>query len=390
MGLGDWFRGFLFKDGSLSLTDCSVDIFVEAYYKKLAVETCIDLIANTLSSCEFQTFEKGEETRKNNYYLFNVSPNQNQNASEFIHSLVNHLFTDNECLVIMQDDQLYVADSYSTIEYAMKENYYKNVQVGNFSFNKTFAESEVLHFKLNDKNILSTINSLYDSYGKVLSSAIDIYKRTNAKRFIVKGKFLKSHNEKEQQAANDLFNKQFKSWLEADKAGSMMHLGENLALEDYSGNGKTGSNLTSSRDIKALIDDIFDFVAMGFHVPKAMLKGDLADIEKQTDNFLMFCIRPVANLLNAEFNRKIFTKDEYLARTYIKIDTSKIKILDVVNLATAADKFFSIGVNSINDNLRMLGRESLNEEWADKRFVTKNYQEVDSVEESTSKGGEEK
>lgn len=389
MGLTDWLRGFLFKEDG-TLAECSFDIVTEVYYKKLAIETCIDLIANTLSSCEFQTFEKGVETRKNNYYLFNVSPNQNQNASEFIHSLVNHLCMDNECLVIMQDGFLYVAEDYTTTEYAMKENSYKDVRVGDFKFNKIFYESEVLHFKLNDRNILSTINNLYDSYGKILSSAIDIYKRTNAKRFLVKGKFLKSHNDNEQQAANELFNRQFKAWLEADKAGAMMHIGENITLEDMSGSGKNGSNLANSRDIKALIDDVFDFVAMGFHVPKSMLKGDLADIEKQTDNFLMFCIRPIANLLNAEFNRKIFTKDEYLARTYIKIDTSKIKILDVVNLATAADKFFSIGVNSINDNLRMLGRESLNEEWADKRFVTKNYQEVDSVEESTSKGGEEK
>lgn len=385
MGLTDWFRGFLFKEDG-TLAECSFDIVTEAFYKKLAIETCIDLIANTLSSCEFQTFEKGIETRRNNYYLFNVSPNQNQNASEFIHSLVNHLCMDNECLVIMQDGLLYVADDYTTTEYAMKENSYKDVEVGNLKFNKTFYESEVLHFKLNDRNILSTINSLYDSYGKVLSSAIDIYKRTNAKRFLVKGKFLKSHNENEQQAANDLFNKQFKNWLEADKAGAMMHIGDNITLEDMSGSGKNGSNIATSRDIKALIDDIFDFVAMGFHVPKSMLKGDLADIEKQTDNFIMFCIKPIANLLNAEFNRKIFKKDDYLERTYLKIDTSKIKILDVVNVATAADKLFAIGVNTINDNLRMLGREPIDDEMADERFVTKNYSVLDNIEDV--KGGE--
>lgn len=386
MGWTDMFKGLLFKDGTLTGYEISLDIILEYQYKKLAVETCIDLIANAISTCEFQTFEKGVQVRMNNYYLFNVSPNQNQNSSEFLHKLVHHLCYDNECLVIMQDGMLYVADDYETVEYAMKENYYKNVQVGEFTFNKTFKESEVLHFKLSDENIRKVIDLLYESYGKILSSAMGIYKRANAKRFLVKGKFLKSHNEKEQEAANELFNRQFKAWLEADKAGAMMHIGDNIDLEDMSGNGKGGNPVANSRDIRALVDDIFDFTALGFHVPKALLKGDLADIEKQVDSFLMFCIKPIANLLNAEFNRKIYKKEEYLKRSYIKIDTSKIKILDIVNLATAADKFFAIGVNSINDNLELLGREPLNEEWADKRFVTKNYQMVEDVE--NLKGGE--
>lgn len=386
MGWTDMFKGLLFKDGTLTGYEISLDIILEYQYKKLAVETCIDLIANAISTCEFQTFEKGVQVRKNNYYLFNVSPNQNQNSSEFLHKLVHHLCYHNECLVIMQDGMLYVADDYETVEYAMKENYYKNVQVGEFTFNKTFKESEVLHFKLSDENIRKVIDLLYESYGKILSSAMGIYKRANAKRFLVKGKFLKSHNEKEQEAANELFNRQFKAWLEADKAGAMMHIGDNVALEDMSGNGKGGNPVANSRDIRALVDDIFDFTALGFHVPKALLKGDLADIEKQVDSFLMFCIKPIANLLNAEFNRKIFEKEEYLQRSYIKIDTSKIKILDIVNLATAADKFFAIGVNSINDNLELLGREPLNEDWADKRFVTKNYQMVEDVE--SLEGGE--
>jgi HK97 family phage portal protein len=383
LGFRDWVAGFLFKDGTL--TEYSFEIVVEAYYKKLAVETCIDLIANTISSCEFQTFEKGVETRKNNYYLFNVSPNQNQNASEFIHSLVNHLYMENECLVIMQDGQLYVADDYNVTEFALKENIYKDVKVGDFTFDKSFFEKEVLHFKLSDQNILRTINSLYESYGKLISSAIDIYKRTNAKRYLVKGKFLKSHNEAEQRAANELFQRQFKAWLEADKAGAMMHIGDNIDLVDMNSNGKGGGmSSMNSRDVRALIDDVFDFVAMGFHVPKAMLKGDLADIEKQTDNFLMFGIKPTISLLVSEFNRKMYKKDDYLNRTYMTIDTSRMKILDIVDLATAADKFFAIGVNSINDNLRMLGRERVNEAWADERFVTKNYEMVKNV----SKGGE--
>lgn len=385
MGFKNWIGNFLFNDARNEILECHQLYSAEAQYKKLAIETCIDLIANTITTCEFLTYHKGKEVRKNNYYLFNVSPNVNQNSSEFIHKLVHTLIWENECLVVMQDEQLLVADNYTITEYALKPNSYKDVTIGDLKFDKIFFENEVHHFKLNDKNIRKVIDDFYDSYGKLISSSINIYKMKNAQRFITKGKALNSQKESDIKAANDFFESIFKNWMDPDKQYSVMSMGENFTLEDNSP-GKGNNTTANSRDIRALIDDIFDFVATAFHIPKSLVKGDLADIEKQTDNFLMFCIKPLVKLLNAEFNRKIYSKEEYLERTYLKIDPTYIKILDIVDMATAADKFFAIGANTINDNLRMLGREPLEEEWADKRFVTKNYQMVEDVE--TLRGGE--
>ncbi len=140
-----------------------------------------------------------------------------------------------------------------------------------------------------------------------------------------------------------------------------------------------------SRDISNLIDDIFNYVAMAFHVPRGLLKGDLADIDKQTDNFIMFALNPPAEMMEDEFNRKAYSKEDYLNRTYVKIDTSKIKITDIVQLATAFDKMFAIGVYTINDILSELGHEIVDDEIANKRHVTKNYQDA----EEALKGGEE-
>lgn len=386
MGVIDWVKSFFGDRDAITLTDSYYELAIDYFFKKLAVETCVDLIANTLVRCEFLTFDKGKEHRGENYYLLNVSPNQNQNASEFLHSLVNHLIMNNECLVIMQNNSLYVADDYNPVKFAMFENRYENVKVGDFTFNKPFFESEVIHLKLNDSNITSIIDGLYSSYGKLITSAMNIYKRSNAKRVVLKGDFLRPQTDEEQKLINEMFDNQFKAWFEADKAGAVFQLQKGYELDDLSGNGKNGSAAQNSRDIRALADDIFDFVAMAFHVPRGLLKGDLADIEKQTDNFLMFCINPLAELIADEFNRKMYTKEEFLNRTYLKLDTTRIKILDVVDLATACDKFFAIGVNSINDNLRMLGRERIDEAWADKRFVTKNYESVENIE--NMKGGD--
>ncbi|MGR5881259.1 phage portal protein [Bacillus cereus] len=384
MGVMNWLKGFWSGKTLKDLRSCDYELEVDYFYKKLAVESCIDLIANALTMCEIQTFDKGKEIRGENYYLLNVQPNQNQNASEFMHSLVHHLIDDNECLVIMSNDQLYIADEFTVEHYTFKESVYKNIVIGDLNLRREYMESEVLYFKLNDNNIMQVIDGMYESLGKLLISTINFYKRKNSKRFLLKGDFLRAQDEETQKKIDEFFDNQLKNWLDPNKETSTFQLPDGYNLEDLSDGGKGSASNGTSRDTTALINDIFSYVATAFHVPVGILKGDVADIEKQMDSFLAFCINPMARLIQDEFNRKMYKKKDFLKRSYLKIDTTKIKVVDITKLATALDKLFAIGGLSINDILIILGREPIEEEWANKRFVTKNYQEADSLE-----GGEE-
>ncbi|PGW56040.1 phage portal protein [Bacillus thuringiensis] len=379
MGVMNWLKGFWSGKTLKDLRSCDYELEVDYFYKKLAVESCIDLIANALTMCEIQTFDKGKEIRGENYYLLNVQPNQNQNASEFMHSLVHHLIDDNECLVIMSNDQLYIADEFTVEHSTFKESVYKNIVIGDLNLRREYTESEVLYFKLNDNNIMQVIDGMYESLGKLLVSTINFYKRKNSKRFLLKGDFLRAQDEETQKKIDEFFDNQLKNWLDPNKETSTFQLPDGYNLEDLSDGGKGSASNGTSRDTTALINDIFNYVAIAFHVPVGILKGDVADIEKQMDSFLAFCINPMARLIQDEFNRKMYKKKDFLKRSYLKIDTTKIKVVDITKLATALDKLFAIGGLSINDILIILGREPIEEEWANKRFVTKNYQEADSL-----------
>lgn len=380
MGFIDWISGLFGTSSTIKVNGSFFSLGASVYYKRLAVEACIDLIANTLTRCEFQTFENGKEKRGENYYLLNVQPNQNQSASEFIHSLVNHLVMENECLVIMQNDQLFIADSFTKKEFALKESYYEDVIIGDLKFQKIFRESEVIHIELNDRNIMNVIDGLYTDYGKLIASSIGFYKRKNNKRVLIKGDFLRPQDEETQNAINEMFEKQLSNWFDPDKEGAAFQIQEGYTFEDLSDSNSSKTSNGTSRDIRELVNDIIDFVAMAFHIPRGLLKGDMADIEKQIDAFLMFCIKPIARLIEDEFNRKMYSKKEYLSRTYLKVNTHNIKVVDITQLATAADKLFAIGGLTINDILQMLGKEPIEEEYANKRYVTKNYEEAGSLE----------
>lgn len=388
MGVFGWLSRFNpFSSADAEMNQIVINLVTAEVYKRLAIDSCINLIANALTRCEFQTLEKGKSVKKSNYYLWNVAPNQNENATEFRKKLVSKLFRENECLIIQEGEKLYIADSYNKNEFALKETIYSNIQIGDFTFaNKSFNESQVYFLKLNHENIMPIINSLYSDYGSLIASARDIYKRSNAKRLVLRGEFFRSQNNETQNKINEFLTAQFKPWLEANNAGAIFQLQNGYELDDMSGAGKSGVNKNDSRDIRNLVDDIFDFVATSFHVPRGMLKGDVVDVSQQTNNFLMFCINPVVELISAEVNKKMYKKDEYLEGNRLKIDTTKIKVTDLNDLATALDKLFAIGAMSINDVITLIGGETIDEDWANKRFVTKNYLAADEL--SSPKGGE--
>jgi len=371
LGLFSFFKNWFTPEGNLN--DVIVlDLAVEYHIKRLAVQSCVNLIANTLVRCPIRTFENGKEIFGNNHYLLNVEPNQNQNASQFFHEFVSKLVYENECLLIMHNKQLYVADSFERREYAFMENTYKNVVINDYKLNKSFTESEVLYFKLNNQKIKNVIDDLYNSYGKLITAAMNYYKRSNALRVKLKIEGVYSQNDEEQQQREDMFNAQLKRFLEAENAAALP-IQDGITLEELQNLSNSGR---TSRDIRALVDDIFDFVSMGFHIPKGLLKGDLADVESQTDNYIMFCIAPIAEQIEDEGNRKIYKKEGYLKRNYLRVDTSLLKHVDIVKLATAIDKLFSSGTHNVNENRIMIGKEPINEDWANEYHITKNYQSI--------------
>ncbi|MGF3103660.1 phage portal protein [Rossellomorea sp. DUT-2] len=380
MGIFDWFNSIFQGKDYVALDAQFSELVVKAHYKRLAIDTCTDLIANALTRCDFTTFENGKELRGEVHYQLNVAPNQNQNATEFFHSLVTHLINENECLVVQLDKQLLIADSFDRQTYAVKPNLYKNVIIDDFKFDKYFYEEDVFYFKLNDRNIMKVIDSLYEDYGKLLASGISYYKRKNNKRYLIEGDFLKSLTDDTQKAVNAMFENQLSDWFNPDKEGAAFQLSKEYKMEDMSDGQKSTGNVGTSRDIRELVNDVVDFVAMGLHVPRGIIKGDVADIEKQVDSFLMFCILPLVKLIEAEFNRKMYKKESYLKRTYLKIDASRIKVVDLVQLASAVDKLFAVGGLCIDDILELLGKEPLNTEWSRKRYVTKNYQDAENLE----------
>ncbi|MCR6791686.1 phage portal protein [Bacillus paranthracis] len=377
--------------GTTPDVDCSVmTLKAEIAYKKLYVNAAIDLIARSLVACDFESYREGKLKRYLNYYQLNVSPNKNQNAHEFWVKFVHELVYENEVLMVPIGDEMLIADSfYRETTNGLKEFTYHSISINGEMLSKTYKESEILYFRLSEESINSVIDSLYNSYGILLAKAMSDYRGNGRKRYLFKGRFMNSLTDKDGKAAQELFEEKMKDYMDPEKIASVLFLPDNVQMEDRS---KDPRNL-DTRDIKNLAKDMLDFVATAFHIPPSLLsgisEGGISTSSNPTgdlDNFILFVVRPIGDLIVNEYNKKMFTRDEYLKKTYVKFSMDNFKLFDLTKFANSVDKLFAVGGMSINDVLERLGKEQINEDWANERYVTKNYERARIS--GTMEGGE--
>lgn len=381
MGLIKTAYNFFTRRSVVSLEEYFCKLQADMAVKQFAIETCIDLIANAMAKVEFKTYSKDKNVRNSMYYRLNVAPNKKENATEFRKKLIRRLIYYNEALIISPEpfgDELFIADSWNVVESAIKYDKYTGVTVGDLIFDKTFSEEDVFMLKLSDTNIRQLVDSFYQSYGKLIASAMNIYKRSNARRYILKGNLFRQQDGSTQKTINDMMTSQFKPFMEADNAGAVFQLQEGFTLDDFS-----DKSHPTSRDIKSLIDDVFELAAIAFHVPINLFKGDMSGLSDQVDAFLMFCIIPMAELLQDGFNAGLYSSAEYLSGDYIRVDTSMIKIASFKDLVTANDIAIRSMQSTPNEARMRNGFDKADDPRADKLYMTKNY-----MEETELKGGD--
>ena len=376
MGFIDWLKDKFGKapvplSGFGELTAEYAELIGDIYIREMAFWSAVNLVANAVSKCEFKTFLNGKETKGREYYLWNVEPNRNQNSSVFLHKLIAQLYRKNECLVIEQNGQLLVADDFVRTPYALYDDKFTQVTVEDFTFQKTFFQADVLYFKLSECNMRRVTAGLFESYSKLITYSMKAYQRSRGTKGIFKYDTLPVAGTAERAAFDALINEKIGKWLSGDNAALPLGRGQDWKELEH----KTYAS-ESTRDIRAMIDDVSDFTAKAFGIPPVLLRGDVQDTSKATDQLLTFCIDPLTDMLSEEINRKRNGYAGFSQGTYLQIDTKAIKHVDLLSVSTAIDKLIASGAFCINDIRKLVGEEPINEDWANQHFMTKNYSTV--------------
>lgn len=354
----------------------------KAYIKKWALDTCINHIARTISQTKFEIIDsESKDTSSTTHYKLNVRPNTDESAATFWQKVIRKLIYDNEVLIVVTDSKdLIIADDFVREEYALYDDIFDHIMIGDFEYECSFRMSEVIYLEYNNESITNMLMGLFSDYGDIFGRMIKSNLMNNQIRATLAMDTSVSMNQESQQKIQSFINKAYESFDKNDIAIVPLQKGYEYKEHSSNNGAKTSSQI---EDMAKVPNQLLSYVARNLGIPVGLINGDTADIEAMTDNYMKFCIKPIIEKITDELNAKLFSERGYKEGKRIKAISIDQK--GPLEVSEAVDKLIASG--SFNrDEIRVLtGFEPIGSEEMQKFIITKNYQTVD--EETTGDEG---
>jgi len=380
----DYFRSIFGKKDMVATEFNSENYSTEQSFHltELALFTAIDFIARSLAKCEFVTVNNNRESRKDEYYLWNYSPNKHQTKIEFFTQAVAKLIFDNELLVIeTADNQLLIADSFSRTEHALIDDSFSGITCRNFTYQRTFFESEVIYLQYNNFALRGLLADMCNTYEQLMLSAQERYNKAVGHKGILELENYSFGDENFAETYNKVLAKQFKAFYSNKNAVMPIFKGMKYSEPSTDAGKTTNSEIN---DIQKLRTEAYTVVGNALHIPPAILSGEASQLSDAMDCAIGNAIDPIANMFEQEITKKRFGSTEFNKGNYLLIDTTTVRHIDAISQANNLDKSIASGVLTPAQAQKYCNMLPCSEAWAHTYYITKNYQTIANA----LKGGE--
>lgn len=378
------FNLFNFMEKKLEVADISPvtqKLLDQLAFKELALHIGISYIANTLSKCEFKVYEHGKEVKNRLYYILNVAPNPNQNSSQFINNFIENYYYYGHSLLVQSGDYLYCADNFDIDDTnPLKENIFYNVTFNCHQIKKKHKASDVFYMKLDNRSVKDLIDSLYMQYGEIISMALASYKRTNGTKYKLLLEQYRAGDPQFEKQFKEVVQAQLRTFIENDNAVYQQFKGYDLQEFSSKTPGDTG-------DIIAMRKEVFEVTSQALKIPISMMLGNITNMNEIVKVYLSFCIDPLADMISEELTRKSYSFDEWQDGCYVKVDTSCVNHVDMLEVANEVYNLVGAGF-SLDEVRSRLDTELLNTEFGQSHFLSKNFEPAEKVLQGELEGGE--
>lgn len=357
----------------------------ENYIYTLAEAHAIDLIARTIAKCEIQTFEEKNGAIKENkgdlYWTLNIQPNYIENGTNFIYKLVTKLLTDKTALVLinkkLNSNLLYVAESYNTNNKILEEKKFYNITISddeNNSINlrKTYNAENSIYFSLKNSNLATASENFKVNMAKLLKASQNCFIKANTPKWKMKfpgqqPTLIDATTKKP--IDREEYKKKLTEGLTSEEEAVIL-LSELFDLENL--NQNNNKNLT---DFENVFKKIGDTVAQKWNIPLDIFYASKTEKSTGTDDFITMAVDLYFELLEDGFNMSLVGREDFLKGEYIKFNRLNINHKDLIDKASGWDKLISNGF-SFNQLSKFLGLPTIDEDWANEHYITKNYANV--------------
>lgn len=369
---------FLFKDKGEEksvMELITVDVKKLAL-SKMAIEKAENMIAKAIAKSEFVVQRGNERVQDDIYWMLNIRPNSNETATDFWMRAIKQMLREEECVICVLKNGLFIADSYSTDNSVTIPRVYKNITISandkTMKLNKNFSADDIIHLRAKNRKIRDYLEKTLRLYNDTVSALCAAKKVAGTPKFALN---MEGHQPvlrtreadgSERPLTIDEYKKNIKTLLESDDIEVLTN-STGLKIEQM-----TINTSTSSEDIAKLANEIFTECASAYDIPKAVFLGEITEKADSTNEFITYAVSWIVEIINDSMNAKMVGKADYLKGEKIWVDISQYKHIDIVQSAANLDKLRSIGF-SFDEILKVVGWEPLNTDFSKERVVTKNY-----------------
>lgn len=356
------------------------DLYAEYHFRVLAFKGCLNLIANAIGKCEMKQFVRGQPVKGAEWYLWNVSPNKNQNASAFWHKLIYKAYKDGEALIVSEPygQGVVVADRF-WVDDEKPVYVYRDIHIGKRKIER-LNENDVLYIRPNHDNVAPLIEKMGDSFLKLMSAAMQNFQFNAGQHWKVHVDQIFNADDEWRQGFQEVMDKQVTPFL--NSTSSVLPEMDGYTFTQVSGGGKASD--LSTKELREMYQAIWTETGRALLIPQALTGGNQQDTTDANRQFLSDVIDPLARLIEQEVNRKRYTREQFLNGDRLRMDTSAIMHFDIFANAANVEKIIGSGLKSVNEIRELIGDAPVPEDWADKHFMTLNIGTVDP------EGGESK
>lgn len=347
---------------------------IEIYLMRLAFWTIVRKIGAAVAAVEWQTMQRGEEVRGEEYWSWNYDPNPNESRQQFFMKMVAQLYLRQEALIVeTRQGYRYVADAFTKTT-KISGHIYQDIVVDGESIPGVFRAQDVLHITIEGERIKRILNAVAGAEGELMSSAAKNYLRSQGTRGILNIDDLAEADPEFEEIYSDLVNEKFKKYFTAQNA--VLPLFKGYTFDPEKGeSGTSKSQSVGTRDIRNMMDDVIDLTAQAFGVPDCIVTGkNITDAAYR--EFLTYPVKDIVRKFQGEVNRKIYGRKQVFKGTYIAPNMRDVRYTDIFDVANPIDKLIGSGAFCINDIRQRLGLDIIDEPWAWQHWMTKNYSTV--------------
>ncbi len=349
------------------------------YLKNSAIETCVNLMGRTISTADFRFVKDKKRVDSDFDYLLNVRPNSNQSAAEFWKDFIYTLLVENEVLVVLSDnDELLIADSFHRDQYALYEDKFKDVTVKNYTFKRTFEMDKVIYMTYNNKKFTHFLDGMFKDYTELFSRIVETKMYENQIRALASLDTTQNLDEKSRKRLQDFIGRMYNVFRKSAFAIAPKLKG--LDYEEIT-KGQTSKG-QSVEELEKLKKDTTKQVANILGIPSALVLGELSEYETAMKAYVRLTAKPLVEQIKDELTAKLIDKSDY--KNGLELQVYGVSERSPIEDSEAADKMVASGAWSRNEVREKFGDERVDDPRMDEYVITKNYQTLDDLE-----GGDE-